>query len=256
MPSKHSEFGDASYLIFLVDDTLFQIPLRHLRQSQFFRDMINEVHTGSEGEGKSDELPIYLSGISAFEMESFLRAIDSPFIYGDPRLTFSQWASALHLATMWNFDEIRERVISQMDKMISTADVFERIDASLKCRVEKWLHPAYETLCTRSETLSDSEAERLGFRRAAAIWRIRERFLSDQIPWTAYNRRFSRRKEPEPDDQPRKEDPKQSAYYQEPEKEPEKEPEPDEPKQSTYYQEPEKEPEGLYYDDPHPSNSR
>ncbi|KAG9041479.1 hypothetical protein FS837_012202 [Tulasnella sp. UAMH 9824] len=93
---------------------------------------------------------------------------------------------SLHLATMWNFDQIREGVITQMDKMISNTDAFERIDTSLKCRVEKWLHPAYEALCTRSETLSDSEAERLGLRRAAAIWRIRERLLSDRAPSVSY----------------------------------------------------------------------
>ncbi|KAG8914584.1 hypothetical protein FRC01_004001 [Tulasnella sp. 417] len=180
MPSKHSEFGKSSYLIFLVDDTLFHIPLRRLSQSQYFRDMIGEAYIGSEGEGKSDEHPICLGGISAFEMESFLKVIDSPFIYGDPQLAFSEWAAALHLATMWNFDEIRERVIAQMDKTISTANIFERIDVSLKCGVEKWLHPAYEALCTRTETLSDSEAEHLGLRRAAAIWRIRERLLVDK----------------------------------------------------------------------------
>ncbi|KIO33645.1 hypothetical protein M407DRAFT_17608 [Tulasnella calospora MUT 4182] len=182
MPSKHSEFGDASYLIFLVDDMLFHIPLRRLKQSLHFRDMIDEAHTGSEGEGKSDEHRIYLSGISAFEMGSFLKAIDSP-----------EWAAALHLATMWNFDEVGEEIITTVDKMISTADPFERIDASIKCRVEKWLHPEYEALCTRRETLSDSEAERLGLPRAAAIWRIRERLLSNRTSAVSYYTTSDRR---------------------------------------------------------------
>lgn len=50
----------------------------------------------------------------------------------------------------------------------------DRIDTSLKCRVEKWLHPAYEVLCKRPTGLSEAEAERLGVRRATAVWRIRE----------------------------------------------------------------------------------
>lgn len=99
MPSKHPEYGDSTYLIFLVrpqknrgltgqlncrslqvDDILFHLPIRHLKQSQYFRDMLEEAHTGSEGEGMSDEHPIFLSGISAFEMASFLKAIESPWV--------------------------------------------------------------------------------------------------------------------------------------------------------------------------------
>ncbi|KAG8895011.1 hypothetical protein FRC00_008148, partial [Tulasnella sp. 408] len=174
MPSKDADFGDASYLIFL-------IPLRLLQQSQYFRDMIGAANTGSEGEGKSDEHPIRLDGISAFEMRSFLKAVDSPFIYGDPKLVFREWGAALHLATMWNFEEIRKGIITTVDKTISSANPFERIEVSIKCQVEKWLHPAYEALCTRAETLSDPQAEWLGIRRSAAIWRIRERCFSDQL---------------------------------------------------------------------------
>lgn len=75
---------------------------------------------------------------------------------------------------MWSFDAIRERIINEMDKTISGQDIFERIDLSLKCRVEKWLHPAYETLCLRNGGLKAEEIERLGPVRSAAIWRIRE----------------------------------------------------------------------------------
>lgn len=97
---------------------------------------------------------------------------------------------------MWNFDRIRERVIEQMDKTISSACPLDRIDASLKCRVKEWLHPAYEDLCKRTTTLSDLEAERLGLRRSAAIWRIREWLLSRQIsspPSHHSSRRFTSR---------------------------------------------------------------
>ncbi|KAG8949670.1 hypothetical protein FRC04_008416 [Tulasnella sp. 424] len=174
MPSEHPKYGDATYLVFLVEDILFHVPLRRLKQSQYFRDMIEETHTGLESEGKSNEHPIFLSGISAFEMTSFLDALDSSFLSGDPKLEFAQWAAALHLATMWSFDDVREMIITHMDKTIETADPFDRIDASLKCRVEKWLHPAYQAICQRAEGLKDEEAERLGLRRSAAIWRIRE----------------------------------------------------------------------------------
>ncbi|KAG9041476.1 hypothetical protein FS837_012199 [Tulasnella sp. UAMH 9824] len=178
MPSKHPKYGDATYLVFLVEDILFQLPLRRLKQSQYFRDMIEETHTGLEGEGNSDEKPILLRGITLFEMISFLDATEASFLDGDPQLTFNQWAAGLHLATMWGFDDIRKKIIGRMDVAILKVDPLDRVDASLKCRVQKWLHPAYEVLCKRDKGLSNDEAQRLGLQRSAAIWRIRESVLS------------------------------------------------------------------------------
>ncbi|KAG8928404.1 hypothetical protein FRC00_001764, partial [Tulasnella sp. 408] len=83
---------------------------------------------------------------------------------------------------MWGFEDIREKIIEQVDKTILAEDPFDRIDASLKCRVEKWLHPAYVVLCKRETGLSDAEAERLGLRRSIAICRVRESLRSVQLP--------------------------------------------------------------------------
>lgn len=58
--------------------------------------------------------------------------------------------------------------------MTANASPFDVVDVSLKCRVEEWLHPAYEALCRRGDSFTDDEVERLGLKRAAAIWRIRE----------------------------------------------------------------------------------
>ncbi|KAG9041482.1 hypothetical protein FS837_012205 [Tulasnella sp. UAMH 9824] len=75
---------------------------------------------------------------------------------------------------MWGFDDIREKIVEQVDKIISAVDPLDRIGASLKCQVEKWFHPAYVVLCKRETGLSDAEAERLGLRRSTAVWRVRE----------------------------------------------------------------------------------
>ncbi|KAG8914264.1 hypothetical protein FRC00_000193 [Tulasnella sp. 408] len=140
--------------------------------------MIDECHTGSEGEGKSDENPIGLGGITAFEMTSFLDALNARFFPGDPKLEFQQLAAALHLATMWNFDELRKAIITHVNKTISSTSPMDRIDASLKCKVEEWLHPAYQVLCERENGLTNEEAKHLGLERAAAIWRIREAYCA------------------------------------------------------------------------------
>ncbi|KAG8949672.1 hypothetical protein FRC04_008418 [Tulasnella sp. 424] len=144
--------------------------------------MIDEAHTGTESEGKSDDHPIALGGFSAFEMACFLDALETPFVFGDPQLSFEQWAAALHLATMWSFDDLRNSIISQVDKITEKATTFDLLDVSLKCRVEKWLHPAYEALCRRKDSFTDDEVERLGLKRAAAIWRIRETLGFERTP--------------------------------------------------------------------------
>ncbi|KAG9041477.1 hypothetical protein FS837_012200 [Tulasnella sp. UAMH 9824] len=185
MPSKHPKYGNTSYMVFQVEETLFHFPMRLLKQSQYFRDLIEEAHTGSETEGKSNENPICLARITAFEMASFLDVLEASYLYGDPQLSFKQWASALHMATMWAFDDIRDRIIMEMDKMISTQDPFDRIDLSFKFRVEKWLHPAYEALCQRSEGLNAEEIERLGPSRTVSCascgnqWNVRQIFRKD-----------------------------------------------------------------------------
>ncbi|KAG8928402.1 hypothetical protein FRC00_001762 [Tulasnella sp. 408] len=158
MSSRHPKYGDASYTVF------------------------SGTPTGLELEGRNNEHPITLGEISAFDMTSFLDVTESRRLDGDSEPTFSQWIAALHLATMWSFDNIREKIIEQVEQTISTADPIDRIEASLKCRVEKWLHPAYVILCKRESVLSDAEAERLGLRRSMAIWRVREALRPIQPP--------------------------------------------------------------------------
>lgn len=55
-----------------VEDELFRVPVNALRVSEHFRDMLDAEHTGSLGEGATDDNPIVLKGIAASEMQSFL----------------------------------------------------------------------------------------------------------------------------------------------------------------------------------------
>lgn len=76
-----SEFPGLSCLsAYQVEDMIFQVPMRRLKQSQYFRDMLEDAHTGLGSEGKDNEHPISLSGISAFEMTSFLDVLEASYV--------------------------------------------------------------------------------------------------------------------------------------------------------------------------------
>ncbi|KAG8938362.1 hypothetical protein FRC04_009021 [Tulasnella sp. 424] len=69
--ARHYE-TEPEYLIFSVEGYLYRVPVDRLQESAYFRDMLESTNTGIVGEGKSDEHPITLAGLSNFEMENFL----------------------------------------------------------------------------------------------------------------------------------------------------------------------------------------
>ncbi|KAG8895973.1 hypothetical protein FRB99_000234, partial [Tulasnella sp. 403] len=142
--------------------------------SPFFQDMLDGGHIGVNDEGTSDSRPITLANITASEMESFLDITTARVIIGSPSLSLSGWSAALHLATMWDFERIRAYAISQIDDNYDHQDPLDRIDLAEKCRVAKWLHPAYVKLCERAEPMTGVDGRRLGYDRFAAICKIRE----------------------------------------------------------------------------------
>lgn len=60
---------------------IFHVSNRLLKLSPFFRGMIEGIRTGLEYEGEDNDHPIFLSGISIFEMASFLDVTESRFVY-------------------------------------------------------------------------------------------------------------------------------------------------------------------------------
>ncbi|KAG9031483.1 hypothetical protein FS837_002973, partial [Tulasnella sp. UAMH 9824] len=160
-----------------VDGYLFQLPVRRLEQSKHFQDMLGSEHLGDSVEGKSDEHPIVLEGITSFEMESFVDVLDARTFDDEETRDWKQFAAALHLATMWEFERVRAKLIKDMSQVISNGGVepLDRVEVSIQCRVSDWLYPAYQELCDRAEAVTTEEAKRLGMDRLAAIYRVRDR---------------------------------------------------------------------------------
>lgn len=60
-----------------VEGYLYRVPVGRLKESEHFKSMLESAHMGGDGEGRSDEHPITLEGISNFEMESFMDVIQA-----------------------------------------------------------------------------------------------------------------------------------------------------------------------------------
>ncbi|KAG8913831.1 hypothetical protein FRC00_001491 [Tulasnella sp. 408] len=176
-PSRHPRYYDSEYLTFAVDEYLFRLPVRRLKESKYFQDMLGSEHLGGSVEGTSDEHPIALGGITSFEMESFVEILDARVFGKKAQREWKQLAAALHLVTMWEFEDIRTSLVEDMSQIISKGGVepIDRIEVSIQCRVSDWLHPAYQALCDRAEGVTTEEAKRLGMDRLAAIYRVRDR---------------------------------------------------------------------------------
>ncbi|KIO16899.1 hypothetical protein M407DRAFT_33456 [Tulasnella calospora MUT 4182] len=175
--SRHPRYYGSEYLTFAVDGYLFQLPVRRLKESKYFQDMLDSKHLGGSVEGRSDEHPIALGSITSFEMESFADILDARVFDKEVKSEWKQLSAALHLSTMWEFEDIRARLIKDMSQTIGNGGIepLDRVEVAIQCRVTDWLHPAYQELCERADGVTTDEAKRLGMDRLAAIYRVRDR---------------------------------------------------------------------------------
>ncbi|KAG8883139.1 hypothetical protein FRB98_003284 [Tulasnella sp. 332] len=97
------------------------------------------------------------------------------------RIGIDEWGRALHIATKWGFDTVRNHIIKRIERQYPNQDTLDRFELAIKCRVPKWLHPVYNTLCTREERITADEGRRLGFERLTAICEIREIYHLAQV---------------------------------------------------------------------------
>lgn len=67
------------------------------------------------------------------------------------------------------------------DALFNEQDTFDTLDLAFRCKVGKWVQPAYRRLCERPESLSLQEAAKLGLARFVAISRIRDEMSRMQV---------------------------------------------------------------------------
>lgn len=85
---------------------------------------------------------------------------------------------------MWEFSYIRERAIQELLTTGMAMPTIEKIECAKSFEVKGWLFDGYMELLKRDETITDDEAERLGWKTATKLVRLREQFLVTSKPTT------------------------------------------------------------------------
>ncbi|KAG8997030.1 hypothetical protein FRB93_000523 [Tulasnella sp. JGI-2019a] len=181
--ARHETFfeDEQPLVMFEVEGILFRLRRLPFMDSNVFVMMFSlPPATGEPREGSSEDCPIRLSNVTVFEFEQLARLLITPFSSIIRPFNTKEWEAILHLSTMWEFENLRLyaiKTIGEHKDSINAATV-ARI---AKCyHVTEWLSPAYETLCTRPNALTDEEGEELGLRIVLAIARIRETMYTNR----------------------------------------------------------------------------
>jgi len=138
-------------VVFKVENTLFQVLRNGFNvPGTPFEAMFALPQTQTDSiEGSCLENPIHLLGIKADHFRSFLRIL-YPFMGQKPVVLFDEWVGVLNLATMWLFQEIRAKAISQLSELIKEKTAMERITLAKEYRVAEWLRDAYFELTQKT----------------------------------------------------------------------------------------------------------
>ncbi|CAA7268658.1 unnamed protein product [Cyclocybe aegerita] len=139
-PVKHEKYY-FDMVVFRVEDTLFRVPksafLTAADRDSVFPAMFNlPAPHATTNEGTCDSHPIVLEGVSKAYFEGFLLVM---YPFQRTAATFEEWVGALDLATMWNFDEIRQKAIAALSPQIRERDAVENVLLAKKYGVRDWL---------------------------------------------------------------------------------------------------------------------
>ncbi|KAI9064781.1 hypothetical protein FKP32DRAFT_1675319 [Trametes sanguinea] len=176
-PVPHADyyFEDGN-LVVLVENTLFRLfRSTFVRHSAVFKDLFSlpTGHSGAPVEGNDDDNPLHFSGISAVDFERLLWVLYPSSYSSHKAKTLDEWRSILGLATRWEFNDVRELAIRELQNL--DMPPVDRICLGQEFEIDgHWALSAYTALCERSEPLSLDEAARLGLDVSIRIARLRE----------------------------------------------------------------------------------
>lgn len=165
-------------VVFRVEGTLFKVPRRGFESgSGVFATMFTLPSVlEKEKEGQSDETPIILEGIKKDDFRSLLHLM-YPIGPGDPDVPRNGLISALHLATMWDLNDIRRYAIARLDSMPLSS--LEKVILAKQEMVQSWLLSGYEEL-VGVQNLSLQEIDALDWETIAKLFFVQKQISPPQ----------------------------------------------------------------------------
>ncbi|KAJ1305382.1 hypothetical protein OPQ81_000397 [Rhizoctonia solani] len=175
--SRSKFFFEDSMIHIQIENVDFKLHKSKLIKSETFLDMFTVAESsntdGKAMEGSSIEHPIKLEGVSASDFEcllTFLYEGDHP-INEHPKIDLRVVPPAFRLAHMWNFKQLREYLLPHLEESL---DAVDRIVYAREFGIKEWVTPACIELYRRTQPLNSQEAEKLGFKTAMLIFRLRD----------------------------------------------------------------------------------
>jgi len=173
---KHHEkyYINGGDLYFLIENHHFRVHRYFFeRESAYFQKILTvPASPGAAQVGTSQGNAIVLENVRSIEFERFLWVFYNPK-YSLYDTTVEEWTSIIHLAHRWNFPEVKNLVVRELEKL--PVDNIDKIVLYQKYDVNKdLLVPCYSALCMREAPLSLHEGLKLGLETALMIARARE----------------------------------------------------------------------------------
>ncbi|KAJ6491688.1 hypothetical protein C8R47DRAFT_976426, partial [Mycena vitilis] len=143
------------------------------RESKFFKEQLAVPATpGAQRLGGADDSAIILDNVRSADFAKLLWVFYNPK-YSLYDATVDDWSTILELAHRWEFAEVKNLAIRELEKLEMT-DI-DRIVLYRKFGVhESYLIPRYAALCERPELLTVEEGLRLGMEIVIPLSRARE----------------------------------------------------------------------------------
>ncbi|KAF5391650.1 hypothetical protein D9757_002445 [Collybiopsis confluens] len=164
--------------IFLVENCLFQIPLRFLAtESEVFAGIAKDLVSSPGPEVLSDENPIHLEGVLAEDFRQLLRVLCPPKRFNQEpleHLSLSQWTSVLKLADKWSMKAVRDHAITSMERL-PDIDSVDKVVIARTYGIHFWLAPLFNEILQRPQSFTERDVQRLGLSTVLRLMSVRDR---------------------------------------------------------------------------------
>ena len=100
-------------------------------------------------------------------------------MYDDYKPSTAEWIDLLTIANTYGLKRVYRRAVSEIEDIDVTIDPVERLLVAKRLNIKKWLAPAYVALCTRTDPIKASEAEKLGIYTFVTLVAARESLYRD-----------------------------------------------------------------------------